>query len=198
MRISSADLINIRNMTKAFKTMNVILYNSVLYTLPSEPYISYTAPIHLEDPMLCMKYEARELSKFVDDIGIVTEFDNPNNIFVNEKCNILKLYPLSMMECNGITNKLNTIQQYNIVTVPRHDVTEELREYFSMRKGDGCMYFKKDGYFISLPPTLLKVNKPDSVEMEILEKNDNTFLVRYITNKPKGIYINTYINYIKV
>ena len=205
MQLKTIDLVAISEAAKALKQKDFIYYNGNLYGLDNiEGYLIYMDISNYISPEFFnlngIAFNARELSAFMKTILSEEEFDIT---FINGVCVIntmmdgiltIKYLPRFI---NTINNKIKVLSYQS--TIPM-DVTDNLLPLFSMKKTDGCFYYKplinNQKLFITLFPGLLPLNKSDKILLSVA-LFDISFIA-YFTVIKKKFKVNIVVYYLKV
>ena len=204
MVITTSELVYINEAAKALKQKDFILinnaiigideiYNMVTYILLDTNFIS-----NYFDGIIINQ---RALSAFIKTLSIESDFkfDSVNNIIRTISGGELLLrYDPSIMKMADSRFKyaleLNNIQP----TIQETDASDIASQIQSMKSADGAMGVNFNGYFMTLFPSFLPLNKNDKMYISILDQPFyNTFIAKFHIKKKKFDII-TYIHYIKV
>ena len=206
-KISTELLLNINEAAKALKQKQFSIFNcNVLVGLDNIDvcfkYTTMTSVMDDESQILENTiFNLRELSNFVKNITIETEFDiiDNNNKYIIKVSNIeMEMYKLNFNIMNRFINLSSCIQNLKHET-SLECINDNISKLFEMRKDDGCLYYiHKNIYYITLFPGLLPLNKSDTVYLEIYsDVNTNSFIAHFIVKKKK-YSIDIFIRYLKV
>lgn len=213
MILKTVDLITIGEASKALKQKNFIYYNGYLYGLDNiDGYLVYVWILDdLHDK--CnefngMIFNAREISAFIKAITTETEFNIVYDI--NGKCILSSNITdkdgniINMTIANGcsfiqmINTKISQLSPY--IKSDNIDITADLQQLFSMKKTEGCFYYKPnifgENLFITLFPGLLPLNKSDKVLLSLI--NFTNKFISFFTVVKKKFKVTVVVCYLKV
>ena len=198
MIIKTVDLITIQNIAKSFKQKDFVLLNNKLYSTNINYYLVTSGfPVDIIEPII-LNY--KELSDFIKNITIETEFEVSNNTIINNAGVILPIRFPTKYQLDELISKIDYINRIsaNNKVIKYGDVTSELEKVFSMKIADGSYYYNKDNiYFMTLFSGLFPLNKADKIELDIMDLG-NTFISKFDIIKKKNIKISIYVHYLKV
>lgn len=205
MLIKTIDLICISEGAKALKQKTVLFKNNMLYGLDNiNGYLIYTSLVgKLQDDF---SYDSgiiinqRELSAFIKSILSESEFnindygDTILETSLGEQLHVTRNIRLS----NMVDYKVGEILSLSYGN--EQEITNNILDLFSMKKGDGTMYYvhqcNNSKYFMTLFSGLLPLNKADKVFIRIFD-NGNSFISNFIVRKKK-FELFIYVVYLKV
>lgn len=205
MLIKTIDLICISEGAKALKQKTVLFKNNMLYGLDNiNGYLIYTSLVgKIQDDFSYDQgiiINQRELSSFIKSILSESEFninDYGNTILetsLGEQLHVTRNIQLS----NMVDRKVREILSLSYGS--EQEITNNILGLFSMKKGDGTMYYIHEynniKYFITLFSGLLPLNKADKVFIRIFD-NGNSFVSNFIVRKKK-FELFIYVAYLKV
>ena len=199
MIISTIDLLSINKAAKAIKQKQIIFYNDQIYGLDNlNNYLIHSSYLNTSLPFEeTFIFDSRQLSEFVKNITIEGSFNIIDNKILTG--NLVELQIITGLYKDLLIDKKNIINLLSNNCTKEEDVTNDLKEMYSMKKVDGVFYYKyKDKYFMTLFPGLLPTLKSDKVRLSIYDNiNDNYFIAKYVVLK-KDIQISIYLSYLKV
>ena len=210
--ITTNDLFELNNASKALKQRNLVWINNLIIGLDDK---SYEVMTHLDTnkisviPFRSIMFNQRELSKFVMSITTESQFtiNNIDRINLNqtlktrtEDLNIL-ISNFQDMQTGGSMIKMNAINgcivENNIV---EENVTDYLNNMIDESKDSGVFKITRDyAHLMYIPTKILSIGKNDKVYLALIDiiPNSPTFVVRFrIHRKTYDIYY--YFNIIKV
>lgn len=198
MIIKTVDLITIQNIAKSFKQKDFVLLNNKLYSTNINYYLVTSAfPVDIMEPII-LNY--KELSDFIKNITIETEFKVSNNMIINNAGDMLPIRFPTKYQLGELTSRIDYVNRISVNNrvINYGDVTSELEKVFSMKIADGSYYYNKDNiYFMTLFSGLFPLNKADKIELDIMDLG-NTFISKFDIIKKKNIKISIYVHYLKV
>ena len=118
--------------------------------------------------------------EYYEDKGFVIK--SMNNELWFKKSFLTNIY------CDNSINTFYRVQfmiQHGVVQ-PEMDITNDLSQLFSMKKGDGCIRYNHLGrYMITLFSGLLPLNKSDKVFLSIYPNSTHAFNALFRVKKKK-------------
>lgn len=207
MRLTTSELVYISEAGKALKQRDFILIDNAMIGLDNiQNIISYTL---LDNNFFINHFNGaiinqKELSAFVKTISIESDFQID---FIN---GITKINTISGGE---LTIKLNqsfgelacdrfkyaTLLNNAKIAIPVAEIPDIALKLQNMSKSDGFIGVDYNGYYMTLFPSILPINKSDKMYVTIFQPYTqlNTFIAKFDIKKKK-FNIVTYINYLKI
>lgn len=207
MKLTTSELVYINEAAKALKQKNFILIDNAMIGLDN---ISNIVTYILLDTNFITNYHTgiiinqRELSAFIKTLSVESdfEFDSISGLGVIKTINGGELnigYNEYMAELACDKFKYATFLDNSIQTVINEtEIPDIMSQIQSMKSADGYIGINYKGYYMTLFPSILPLNKTDKMYITIFQPVElNTFISKFHIKKKKFDII-TYINYIKV
>ena len=209
MKFTVNDLVYIGEAAKSLKQRDFVFTPTYLIGLDNiKNYLCY---VELDTNFLSNPAEmydcvinAKELSAFIKTITLESEFiiDETKNIDTIATTSGSLNIRFEKYNIRFAKYKLEKVA-YDLGLHTDHvkqsvDVTNELSELFSLKKADGIIYFKYNGYFMTLFSGLLPINKSDKIHLTIYNQSTiNTFIANFTIIKKK-FKVNIYLAYLNI
>ena len=206
MRLTTNELVYINEAAKALKQRDFILIDNAIIGLDN---IQNMLTYILLDTNFIVNYHdgiiinQRVLSAFIKTLSMESDFrfDSVNNTIKSISGGELTLthnIQLAELACNKF--KYATSLDYIMQTaIPETEIKDIMDKIQNMNKADGSIGINYNGYYMTLFPSILPINKSDKLYVKIFQSNIqlHTFIAKFCIRKKKFDII-TYINYIKV
>ena len=196
--------IAINEAAKALKQRDFILIDNAIIGLDNiQNIITYTL---LDTNFISNYYNGiiinqRALSSFIKSLSIESdfEFDSNNTIRTISGVELVIGYDLSIATLASNRFKYITLLDNNIKpSIPETEIADIMVKVQAMKSSDGAIGVNYNGYYMTLFPTLLPLNKSDKMYVTILQPDMlHTFIAKFCIRKKK-FNIITYVNYLKV
>lgn len=206
MIIKTSELLYLQEASKALKQKNFQIINSCIMGIDNDAVVCYLDldvnqfPVY--SPIDGFVINTRELSAFIKTIMLESEFilepAEFNSLKISTMNGIMYFRELPFeLKNKMLANKLYSVKQmihnFPLGCISREaEVTSKISELFSLKKDDGCIYYKhQDKYFMTLFSGLLPINKSDKVFISIFSGNTTTVFnaVFRVAKKKFNIYI---------
>ena len=204
MKLTTGELIYINEAAKALKQRDFILIGNMMVGLDN--IMNMIVYLILDSNFITNYYDGviinqKELSAFVKTITRESdfEFDSLNNTIVTD-CNgtmVLK-YNSSITElvCEKIKNTTSITN--NLELIPESEISEAALQIYNMKRSDGSIGINHNGYYMTLFPSFLPINKNDKMHVTIFQSYPiHTFVSRFRIKKKKFDVI-IFIKYLKI
>ena len=194
--IKTAELLHLNEAAKAIKqkTFQIVNYNTIVGLDNIDSCIKYTIldSSFYNEILNNAIINSRELSAFIKTITLEFEFEvymlDYNILSISSVSSTLNFIINKQTLINPEQKLINTINFCKCITpiVNEECITDNISTLFTLRKGDGCIYYKHHNkYFITLFSGLLPINKSDKIYLTIYQNNNNSFLSIFRINKKK-------------
>ena len=205
MKITTIELVALADAAKALKQKDFIIYNQFIFGLDNKDYIAYCDNININELSIYdgLIFNYRELSAFIKTIATETEFDI--NFDFGEEC-MIKTFMDGVLTVKRNKRLLqDASHKYYLYSLSNNqcnqiDITNDLLDLFSMKKTDGCFFYKpiinNKQYFMTLFSGLLPLNKSDRISLYIDDFTDH-FISHFIVIKKK-YKVHVIVCYMKV
>lgn len=205
MKLTIAELVYLNDAAKNLKQKDFILINNIMIGIDN---IQNILTYIVLDNNFFINYlpgaiiNQRSLSAFIKGLTIESEFNiefdnNISTIKTNSGVELLlHLDPYIYNEaCNKYKQSVN-ISSYNSIIndIEAKDIALKIQ---SMSKSDGGIGLDFNGYYITIFPSILPLNKSDKLYITIYDELSNIFTTLFRIHKKK-FDIMTYVSYLKI
>lgn len=205
MILTTSELVYINEAAKALKQKEFILIDNAMIGIDNiQDIMTYV----MLDTNFINNYHngiiinQRALSAFIKTISVESDFafDSINNTIKTISGGELTLHydlPTAELACNKFkyaTSLDNNIQ----VSIPESEIPDIMNQIQSMKSADGAIGINYNGYYMTLFPSILPINKSDKMYVTIFQPFQlHTFIAKFCIKKKKFDII-TYINFLKI
>lgn len=194
--VKTAELLHLNEAAKAIKqkTFQIVNYNTIIGLDNIDSCIKYTIldSSFYNEILNGAIINSRELSAFIKTITLEFEFEvrmlDYNTLSISSVSSVLNFVINKQSIINPEQKLMNVINscRYIAPIVSEECITDNISNLFTLRKGDGCIYYKHHNkYFITLFSGLLPINKSDKIYLTIYPNNNNSFLSVFKISKKK-------------
>lgn len=196
--IKTGELLHINEAAKALKQKEFQIFDQFIIgidTLATMQYVQLDSNVFINNHRLDnIVLSTRELSAFIKTITLESEFEleyYEDKGFVIKSMNSELWFKKSFLTNIYCDNSINTFYKVQFMiqhgaVQPEMDITNDLSQLFSMKKGDGSIRYNHLGrYMITLFSGLLPLNKSDKVFLSIYPNSTHAFNALFRVKKKK-------------
>lgn len=196
--IKTSELLHINEAAKALKQKEFQIFDQFIIgidTLATMQYVQLDSNVFINNHRLDnIVLSTRELSAFIKTITLESEFEleyYEDKGFVIKSMNSELWFKKSFLTNIYCDNSINTFYKVQFMiqhgaVQPEMDITNDLSQLFSMKKGDGSIRYNHLGrYMITLFSGLLPLNKSDKVFLSIYPNSTHAFNALFRVKKKK-------------
>lgn len=196
--IKTGELLHINEAAKALKQKEFQIFDQFIIGIDNSVTMQY---VQLDSNVFINNHRfdnlvlsTRDLSAFIKTITLESEFEleyYEDKGFVIKSMNSELWFKKSFLTNIYCDNSINTFYRVQFmiqhgVVQPEMDITNDLSQLFSMKKGDGCIRYNHLGrYMITLFSGLLPLNKSDKVFLSIYSNSTHAFNALFRVKKKK-------------
>ena len=196
--IKTGELLHINEAAKALKQKEFQIFDQFIIGVDNSVTMQY---VQLDSNVFINNHRfdnlvlsTRDLSAFIKTITLESEFEleyYEDKGFVIKSMNSELWFKKSFLTNIYCDNSINTFYRVQFmiqhgVVQPEMDITNDLSQLFSMKKGDGCIRYNHLGrYMITLFSGLLPLNKSDKVFLSIYPNSTHAFNALFRVRKKK-------------
>lgn len=196
--IKTGELLHINEAAKALKQKEFQIFDQFIIGVDISVTMQY---VQLDSNVFINNHRfdnlvlsTRDLSAFIKTITLESEFEleyYEDKGFVIKSMNSELWFKKSFLTNIYCDNSINTFYRVQFmiqhgVVQPEMDITNDLSQLFSMKKGDGCIRYNHLGrYMITLFYGLLPLNKSDKVFLSIYPNSTHAFNALFRVRKKK-------------
>lgn len=196
--IKTSELLHINEAAKALKQKEFQIFDQFIIgidTLATMQYVQLDSNVFINNHRFDNTVlSTRELSAFIKTITLESEFEleyYEDKGFVIKSMNGELWFKKSFLTNIYCDNSINTFYKVQFMiqhgaVQPEMDITNDLSQLFSMKKGDGSIRYNHLGrYMITLFSGLLPLNKSDKVFLSIYPNSTHAFNALFRVKKKK-------------
>ena len=196
--IKTGELLHINEAAKALKQKEFQIFDQFIIGIDNSVTMQY---VQLDSNVFINNHRfdnlvlsTRDLSAFIKTITLESEFEleyYEDKGFVIKSMNSELWFKKSFLTNIYCDNSINTFYRVQFmiqhgVVQPEMDITNDLSQLFSMKKGDGCIRYNHLGrYMITLFSGLLPLGKSDKVFLSIYSNSTHAFNALFRVKKKK-------------
>lgn len=196
--IKTGELLHINEAAKALKQKEFQIFDQFIIGIDNSATMQY---VQLDSNVFINNHRfdnlvlsTRDLSAFIKTITLESEFEleyYEDKGFVIKSMNSELWFKKSFLTNIYCDNSINTFYRVQFmiqhgVVQPEMDITNDLSQLFSMKKGDGCIRYNHLGrYMITLFSGLLPLGKSDKVFLSIYPNSTHAFNALFRVKKKK-------------